>query len=214
MPADGAIAPGEFGQWVKQQHDALARAATVAVDAAGEGLKNDLRASVRGAGLGTRLGNAIRNRTYPNGNRTSISAASTVAAAPGADEILQGFIQGATIRARNGKRYLTIATPAAGKGPRGGRITPAEYERRHRVKLRFVPGKRGGGFLVLDTGRLTRRGGAVPSRARRPRRAPETITIFILVPVVRLAKRLDPQALYRKWQQALPQLIERALPRS
>ncbi len=96
-----------------------------------------------------------------------------------------------------------IPTPASGKSTRGGRISPGEWERRTPQKLRFVYRRRGPSLLMaegrLNTngrafGRLTRphrgHGPASPSRSKTGRGV-LTAPIFLLVPQVKLPKRLD-----------------------
>jgi len=80
---------------------------------------------------------------------------------------------GALIRARNGL-WLAIPTPAAGKALGGRRITPAAWERRTGLRLRFVYRSRGASLLIAPT--------AI---------ARTTTPIFLLLPQVKLPKRLD-----------------------
>ena len=109
---------------------------------------------------------------------------------------------GPLIRSKNGF-WLAIPTPAAGKFTRGGSITPGEWERCTGLRLRFIYRRRGPSLLVaegrLNTkgrafGRLTRphrgHGPASPSRSKTGRGV-VTAPIFLLVPQVRLPKRLD-----------------------
>ena len=79
--------------------------------------------------------------------------------------------------------------PAAGKSTRGGRITPGEWERRRGLRLRFVYRRTGPSLLVAE-GRLNTKGQAVASRSRTGR-GKVTAPIFLLVPQVKLPKRLD-----------------------
>ena len=95
---------------------------------------------------------------------------------------------GPMIRSKEGF-WLAIPTPAAGKSTRGGRITPGEWERRTGLRLRFVFRRRGPSLLVAE-GRLNSKGRAVASRAKTGRGL-TTVPIFLLVPQVKLRKRLD-----------------------
>ena len=95
---------------------------------------------------------------------------------------------GPLIRSRNGF-WLAIPTPAAGKSTRGGQITPSEWERRTGLRLRFVYRRRGPSLLVAE-GRLNTKGRAVASRSKTGRGL-TTVPVFLLVPQVRLKKRLD-----------------------
>ena len=75
------------------------------------------------------------------------------------------------------------------KSLRGGRITPGEWERRRGLRLRFVYRRTGPSLLVAE-GRLNTKGQAVVSRSKTGR-GKVTAPIFLLVPQVKLPKRLD-----------------------
>ena len=170
------------------QREVLAgeRATTRAIKEAGRDLKQAWRRQITGAGLGTRLGNSIRNQTFPKSG-DSLEAASLVWSK--APAIIGAHDRGVLIRSKAGF-YLAIPTPAAGRGIRGRRITPAEWERRRGLRLRFVYRRTGPSLLVADQARLNTKGLAVVSRARTGRNQ-VTAPIFVLVPQVRLRKRLD-----------------------
>jgi hypothetical protein len=161
------------------------KAVTTAMREAGTGLKTGWRGQITGAGLGTRLGNSIRLATYPKGGESLNAAALVWSNAP---VIVWAHDTGPLIRA-NGGSWLAIPTPAAGKSTKGGRITPDEWERRTGLLLRFVYRRRGPSLLVAE-GRLNSKGRAVASRAK-TRRGLTTVPIFLLVPQVKLRKRLD-----------------------
>ncbi len=111
---------------------------------------------------------------------------------------------GPLIRSKSGF-WLTIPTPAAGKSSRGGRITPGEWERRTGLRLRFVY-RRAGPSLLVAEGRLNARGRAVASRSKTGRGV-TTVPIFLLVPQVKLPKRLDLARDAKAAQDALPAAI-------
>jgi hypothetical protein len=161
------------------------RAVTTAMREAGAGLKSAWRGQITGAGLGTRLANTIRLATYPKGGESLNAAALVWSNAP---VIVGAHDAGPLIRSQNGF-WLAIPTPAAGKSTRGGRITPGEWERRTGLRLRFVY-RRSGPSLLVAEGRLNSRGLAVASRSKTGRGL-TTVPIFLLVPQVRLRKRLD-----------------------
>lgn len=161
------------------------RAVSQAVSEAGNSLRSSWRAQITGAGLGQRLANTIRSEQFPKG-RPSLSAAAVVWSK--APVIIGAHETGPLIRSRNGF-WLAIPTPAAGKSARGGRITPGEWERRSGLRLRFVYRRTGPSLLVAE-GRLNARGRAVASRSRTGRGV-TTVPIFLLVPQVKLPKRLD-----------------------
>lgn len=168
-----------------QQVAAAEKATSKAMQIAGGDLKSAWRQQVVSAGLGTRLGNTVRNLNFPKGH-TSLRAASLVYTK--APRILSAFERGATIRSKSGF-YLAIPTEAAGRAPGGRRFTPGEWERRRGIKLRFVYRPRGGSLLVADKARMNTKGIAALSRSKTGRNQ-VTVPIFILVPQVRLNKRL------------------------
>jgi hypothetical protein len=109
---------------------------------------------------------------------------------------------------------LAIRTPAARKSTRRGRITPGEWERRTGLRLRFIYRRRSPNLLVAE-GRLNSKGRAVASRAKTGLGL-TTVPIFLLVPQVKLRKRLDlardaertidgvPGRIVARWQEAQP----------
>jgi len=161
------------------------KAVTAAMRAAGAQLKSDWRGQITQAGLGRRLGNSIRSETYPKVGESLDAAALVWSKAP---VIIGAHDTGPLIRSKNGF-WLAIPTEAAGKGARGGRITPGEWERRRGLRLRFVYRRRGPSLLVAE-GRLNNRGLGVASRSKSGR-GTATVPIFLLVRQVKLRKRLD-----------------------
>jgi hypothetical protein len=108
-----------------------------------------------------------------------------------------------------------VPTEQAGRGRGGRRKTPGEWERRNGLRLRFVYRRGGPSLLVIDNVVRARKGRgyrAAPHQRQAAGRKPETLVIFLLLPVVRLGKRLDLQSLARKWADLTPELIARAIP--
>lgn len=190
--------------------DEIAGFVTGAMTEATALMKADLRHDVQGAGLGHRLGMAWRSNVYPIGRNSMDAAGYAWTRVP---RIIDAFDRGVTIRSRDGA-FLAIPTDAAGKrapiagaapafGSRPGktaRVTPGGFERRTGLKLRLVyrPGKPG--LLVVDAAQRDRLGRAAPylgkgrgSKLYGPKGV--TIVVFILVPQVRLRKRLNIDAL-------------------
>lgn len=161
------------------------RAVSAAMRQAGTSLKSAWRAQITGAGLGLRLANSIRAANFPKSGE-SLNAATLVWS--NAPVILGAHDCGPLIRSKNGF-WLAIPTPAAGKSTRGGKITPGEWERRTGLHLRFVYRRRGPSLLVAE-GRLNTKGRAVASLSKTGRGV-VTAPIFLLVPQVKLPKRLD-----------------------
>ena len=161
------------------------KAVTAAMRAAGTGLKTAWRAQIAGVGLGQRLANSIRLASFPKSGESLNAAALVWSNAP---VIVGAHDTGPLIRSKNGF-WLAIPTPAAGKPSRGGSITPGEWERRTGLRLRFVYRRRGPSLLVAE-GRLNTKGRAVASRSKTGRGL-VTASIFLLVPQVKMRKRLD-----------------------
>lgn len=177
------------------------KAVSTAMREAGASLKSAWRGQITGAGLGTRLGKSIRLATYPKGGESMNAAALVWSNAP---VIVSAHDTGPLIRSKNGF-WLAIPTPAAGKSTRGGRITPGEWERRTGLRLRFVYRRRGPSLLVAEA-RLNTNGRAVESRSKTGRGL-VTAPIFLLVPQVKLPKRLDLARDAERAHDAVPGLI-------
>ena len=161
------------------------RAVSAAMREAGTGLKTAWRSQITGAGLGRRLANSIQSQNFPRSGESLNAAALVWSKAP---VIIGAHDTGPLIRSKNGF-WLAIPTAAAGKGARGGRITPGEWERRRGLRLRFIYRRRGPSLLVAE-GRLNTKGRAVAARSKTGRGI-VTAPIFLLVPQVKLPKRLD-----------------------
>jgi hypothetical protein len=177
------------------------RAVSAAMREAGTELKTTWRAQITGAGLGRRLANSIRSQTYPRSGESLAAAALVWSKAP---EIIGAHDTGPLIRSKTGF-WLAIPLPAAGKSARGGRITPGEWERRRGLRLQFAYRRTGPSLLVAE-GRLNTKGQAVVSRSKTGR-GKVTAPIFLLVPQVKLPKRLDLARDAERAQDALPGLI-------
>ncbi|PKP68314.1 MAG: hypothetical protein CVT82_15680 [Alphaproteobacteria bacterium HGW-Alphaproteobacteria-4] len=177
------------------------RAVTTAMREAGTGLKSAWRGQITGAGLGTRLANSIRLATYPKSGESLNAAALVWSKAP---VIVGAHDTGPLIRSKHGF-WLAIPTAAAGKSTRGGRISPGEWERRTGLRLRFIYRLRGPSLLVAEA-RLNTKGRAVVSRAKTVRGL-ATVPIFLLVPQVKLRKRLELVRDAERAVDAVPGLI-------
>jgi len=177
------------------------KAVSAATRDAGNSLKTAWRAQIASAGLGQRLARTIRSEQFPKG-KPSLSAAALVWSK--APMIINAHDTGPLIRSKSGF-WLAIPTPAAGKSTRGGRITPGEWERRSGLQLRFVYRRTGPSLLVAE-GRLNTRGRAVASRSKTGRGV-VTVPIFLMVPQVKLPKRLDLARDADQAQDALPGAI-------
>ena len=177
------------------------KAVSAAMRDAGTGLKASWRAQIIGAGLGARLARTIRSEQFPKGRPSPNAAALVWSNAP---VIVGAHDTGPLIRSKDGF-WLAIPTAAAGKSTRGGRITPGEWERRTGLRLRSIY-RRSGPSLLVAEGRLNTRGRAVASRSKTGRGL-TTVPIFLLVPQVKLPKRLDLARDAARAHEAVPGLI-------
>ena len=192
---------GDLGAMMAAEIKAGECAVSKAVNEAGTSLKTAWRGQITSAGLGARLARTIRSEQFPKG-KDSLNAAALVWS--NAPMIIGAHEEGPLIRSRSGF-WLAIPTAAAGKSARGGRITPGEWERRRGIRLRFVYRRRGPSLLVAE-GRLNSRGLAVGSRSKTGRGA-TTVPIFLLVPQVKLRKRLDLARDAKAAQERIPAAI-------
>jgi hypothetical protein len=181
---------------------------------AGRGLKTELRRQVASAGLGQRLGNSWRDKHYPN---RKIDAATLVYT--NAPQIIRAFDEGALIRSKRG-RFLAIPTEnAPRKGTDGKRVSPSTFPEHRFGPLRFVPRSSGPSLLVVDglQASVSRKTGGLrgfrraTDRVRQSGAGLTTVVMFLLVPQVKLPKRLDVTRAAERWSAQLPALIEQQL---
>ena len=177
------------------------RAVSAAMREAGTDLKLAWRGQITGAGLGARLANSIRSEAFPKAGISLNAAALVWSKAP---VIVGAHDAGPLIRSKNGL-WLAIPTPAAGRALGGRRITPGAWERKTGLRLRFVYRRTGPSLLVAE-GRLNTKGQAVASRSKTGR-GQVTAPIFLLVPQVKLPKRLDLARDAERAHDAVPRLI-------
>jgi hypothetical protein len=193
----------------------ISKAVTAGVKEAGRGIKGDLRKQVVSAGLGMRLSRTWRERTYPNKGHDAASLVWSKA-----PQIIRAFDEGAVIKSKSGF-WLAIPTPSAPKrGVGGKRINPSNFPEHRFGPLRFVYRRNGPSLLVVDAVRVNARTGRVGRRAKggaftktgRMKQGMATSVMFIMVPRVRLKKRLDVKREIKRWERRLPGLIDRHMP--
>jgi hypothetical protein len=182
---------GDFREWSAAEHRKAERAVTRGIGSTIAEIKTKWRGEVATT-LGQRLSKAVRGQVYPQGEPSARAAGMVWTKAA---KIIAAHESGATIRSANGF-WLAIPLPAAGRGNRGGRITPGDWEKRRGRRLRFVY-RRGRTAMLVDDGTVLARAGkrgrdgiwraARGSRARQK----DPVAIFALVPQVRLKKRLQ-----------------------
>jgi hypothetical protein len=181
---------------------------------AGRALRTELRRQVGSAGLGQRLANSWRDQHYPN---RKLDAASLVYTK--APQIIRAFDEGAVVRSKRG-RFLAIPTEnAPRKGTDGKRISPSTFPEHRFGPLRFVSRSSGPSLLVVDGVRasFSRKSGDLrgfrraTERAQRSGQGLTTVVMFLLVPQVKLRKRLDVARAAERRSAQLPALIEQQL---
>jgi Family of unknown function (DUF6441) len=192
----------------------IERAVTTGTRDAGRGLRTELRLQVASAGLGQRLANSWRDRHYPNQRLNAASLVYTKA-----PQIIRAFDEGAVVRSKRGRFLATPTENAPRKGTDGKRISPSTFPEHRFGPLRFVPRPSGPSLLVVDGLRasFSRKTGELrgfrraTERARRSGQGLTTVVMFLLVPQVKLRKRLDVAHAAERWSAQLPALIERQL---
>ncbi|MEK6747500.1 MAG: DUF6441 family protein [Pseudomonadota bacterium] len=207
MQLEAAIT-GNLHKFMEQQKAAVEAAVTAGIAKITTSIKDDLRVQVVNAGLGQKLAKSWQAKFYPKGQK-SISAAGWVFSK--APKLIRAFNEGALIKSKDGF-FLAIPTEAAPKrGVGGKRINPSNFPEHSLGRLRFVyrPGKIS--LLVVDSLRAStgKRGGfrKASESALKSGRGLTTVVMFLLVPQVKLKKRLDYQSVVNLWGGQLPQTI-------
>lgn len=142
--------------------------------------------------LGAKLGNAVRSAVYPKTGESIEAAAQVYTRAP---EIIGAHERGVTIRSKDGF-WLAIPTVEAGPARRGTRMTPGAWEQKTGRRLRFIY-RRGLASLLVADAKFTKAGRVGKGRMTKSGRygtGAVSVVIFILVPQVRLPKRLSLMA--------------------
>ena len=190
----------------------IERAVPDGVKAACDGLKGSLRKQVVAAGLGARLSRTWRGKTYVNKGHDAASLVWSKA-----PQIALAFDKGVVIKGKGGN-WLAIPTPAAPKrGTNGKRITPATFPTVRHGPLRMVRRSGRTALLVVDGVRVSAQSGRVGRQAKGGGRTKSgsfkqgiaTVAMFLLVPRVKLRKRLNVAGAAGSWARRLPGLIGR-----
>lgn len=197
-----------FRRFVDDTRRGMAVDVQAKVEAGGRGFQLTLRQQTFRAGLGERLGNAIRLRVYPGRGRASLGAAALVyPSGEGAREIFDGFHRSSPIRGKDGSTWLALPTKNAPRMGLRRKVTPAMVEAYYGRALRVVPpgiARPGSkvGLLVMDRASHSPMG----SKNRSFRRSTRGAVMFILVPEIHLGRRLDFDAAARLWAARIPNL--------
>lgn len=196
---------GAFDKLMAEEIHAGKRAVSAAMRGAAGTLKSEWRNQITLAGLGSKLSKAVRSDSYPHGQPSLNAAAMVWTKAP---KIISAHNEGAVIVSENGF-WLAIPTPSAGRGSGGKRITPGQWEAKTGRRLAFVY-RRGRTALLVDTGTVAR-GARKMGRDGFHRAARgfsnRSVPMFILVPQVRLRKRMDLGAAAEKVAGSVPSAI-------
>jgi hypothetical protein len=192
----------------------IERAVATGTRAAGRGLKTEFRRQVSSVGLGQRLANSWRDRQLPEPE--------TRRREPG---LHQGVADHPCFRPGRGDPEQARALSCdpdrerTEEGTDGRRIKPSTFPEHRLGPLRFVPRPSGPSLLVVDglrasfsrqTGQL-RGFRRATDRVRRSGQGLTTVVMFLLVPQVKLPKRLDVARAAERWSTQLPALIEQQL---
>jgi len=201
---------GSLKDDLKAEMRQIEKAVTGGIKEAGDGLKGSLRRQIITAGLGTKLARTWRNRAYPN---KGYDAASLVWSK--APEIVRSFDRGTVIKSKSGF-WLAIPTAAAPKrGVGGKRMTPATFPEHRFGPLRFVYRRGQPSLLVVDGVRVSGKTGRVGRRAKggsytktgRLKSGITTVVMFVMVPQVKMPKRLDVTRAANQWASRVPKLV-------
>lgn len=207
MRLDAAI-KGSLPKFMKQQQEAAEAAVTGGVKEISNHIKDDLRAQVVSAGLGSKMSKTWKTRFYP-GNKKSLSTTGVIY--PDMPKVIRAFSEGTVIKSKEGL-FLAIPTSAAPKrGVGGKRINPSNFPEHSLGRLRFVYRSRALSLLVVDGLRAGtgKRGGfrKASASALKTGRGLTTVVMFFLIPQAHIKKRLDYKAVARRWEPQLGQAI-------
>jgi len=213
---------GDLRKIMAEEGERVGGAVGAAVREATNGLRQDWAGNINEAGLG-KLSKSVRRKIYVNASDPLSTTGFVYISGASARKAVEAFEFGAIIRP-TGSRYLAIPTHFNRKGGRkGGKVLfrpdqiPGAFVRRTAegslmlfAKVAKAQRKRKGvvrdlAFVntqMLGSGRVRRtdeilKYGAVP--------------MFLLVPQVRISKRLTLMALRDKWLNEMPRMILRRM---
>ena len=198
---------------VKHVHDDVELSVTGAMNDVTVGLKTELREQVAGAGLSQRLANTWRGKRFPEAQPSINSAAFVWSKAP---DIIDAYERGPTIVPVNGRKYLAIPTAncpprrrGGGFGSRGRKASPLEVETIYNQDLKFSRAANGRLIAFIEAVGAKSKRGFRPGTPKRlaQGRAVVAVVMFILVPAVRVRKRLDVEGAANRWADRVPGLI-------
>jgi hypothetical protein len=185
---------------------ALGRAITGAMRDATNTLKLALRAEAQSVGLGARVANTWRGKTFPDRSDAIDPRGFIWSKAP---KIAQFFDSGNAVVPINGHRYLAIPTEAARRitGKKGRRLTVREVEAKLGRRIIVIKGKQGHLLGLFDQS-LNARGARKRGAKKR-----DMVLLYTFVPSVAGQKRLDVQAHVDQVAATIPGLIDQRIAR-
>jgi len=224
----GAQLVGDLRKMLAEELRAGERAAMTAIRTETAEVKAELRQQVTTAFAGNARGiaNAWRSMVFPRTGQSLRPAGLVFTKVP---KVIDAFERGALIRAKGGRKFLAIPTGfnaargRRGRGKKGMRVTPAQMVASGQAFLR--PFKSGRGFvwcLPLRAGeqagrrrqRLRLIAGGVTEIGTAHRRGREAwargllargmVPMFLLLPQVKLTKRLDVKGAAERGLRRLP----------
>jgi hypothetical protein len=191
---------GQLGASLPFEGEQLVLAGKTVIRQRVSGGKKSLRRAVVRAGLGERLGNAIRSDVVDRGDSIEgvIFSRATTKRPGGPVDLLQVYRSGTIIRPRQGT-YLAIAEDAAGKGPRGRMKSPEDFPR---GSLVFVPSKDGRTASLIDKASGEKLFTLV-------RQATVRVRLDFTTPLARMGKDLAPRII-AEWGRRIGRIADRA----
>jgi hypothetical protein len=189
------------------------QAVTGAMNDVSDGLKTELREQVTSSGLGQRLANTWRGKRFPEAQPSMNSAAYVWSKAP---DIIDAYERGPTIVPVNGRKYLAIPTAncpprrrGGGFGAKGRKASPFEVETIFNQDLKFARAANGRLIAFIEAVGARSKRGFRPGTPKRLAQgcAVVAVVMFILVPAVRVRKRLDVEGAANSWADRVPSLI-------
>ncbi len=189
-----AAITGNLRAYLQQQKNQAEVAVTNGIKEIATNIKTDLRTQVLNAGLGNKLAKTWQAKFYPK-HQKSISAAGVVTSR--ATKIIRAFNDGVVIKSLRGA-FLAIPTEHAPKrGLNNKRISPSNFPEHRYGKLRFIYVNGQMSLLVVNK----------PSRSKRKNAEPKSVVMFILIPQVKMKKKLDYMVAVNKWLPQIPAAI-------
>lgn len=188
---------------MKRGERKVARAMTGAMRDTTIDLKEALRGQILDAGLGSRLANTWRGRTYPGKNSSIHPTGYAWSRAP---EIISFFSQTQNVVAINGHKYLAIPTKQVPRGLRKrARLSVGAVMAQLGKKLIILPGKNGHLLGMVDRSgpRVGKRKIGVVRR--------NLVLLFTFVRDVTGRKRFDLPSLVREIATTFPARVDRRL---